>query len=228
MSAPVSVRTIFERFPASVRGAVGIRGADTDPHQVTLSSAAVVELRAPARAVREVAVQPVTVDLAPRREVLVPFEVPVAGLDPGWYGVTAEVLVDGAWTVRGPDQLTRRFLVPWPRGAVRRGTIDAGVTIEAPGQPVRVDRVECRPDRAVVRWHEGPGDEEAEIPGSDLAVVADGRALPVLETTGDPAAGTRSTVVYPVLAVHRELVFELRRRARPGERGPWSATLPLS
>jgi hypothetical protein len=228
---PVAVRTVFERFPASVRGAVAVRGADSDPHQVRLSGAAVVELRAPSRGVRDVTVQQATVDIAPRREVLIPFEIPLAGLDPGWYGVMAEVLVDGALTVKGPDEHDRRFLVPWPRGAVRRGIVEAGLRIEVPGSKgADVDRVECKGDRAVVRWRHEPGEAGAPAEFPELAVLADGRRLPVLESTADPFAGGRTTVVYPVLAGHRTLTFQLDRRNRPGqgfERGPWSAELQL-
>jgi hypothetical protein len=228
---PVAVRTVFERFPASVRGAVAVRGADSDPHQVKLSGAAVVELAAPTRAVRDVSVQQATVDIAPHREVLIPFEIPLAGLDPGWYGVMAEVVVDGAQTVKGPEEHAKRFLIPWPRGAVRRGAVEAGLRIEVPGSKgADVDRVECKGDRAVVRWRHEPGDAGSSPEFPELTVLADGRRLPVLDSASDPFAGGRTTVVYPVLANHRTLTFQLQRRDRPGqgpERGPWSAQLRL-
>jgi hypothetical protein len=230
--SPVDVRAVFERFPASVRGAVAVRGADADPHQVMLSGAAVVELGAPSRSVRDVTVQRATVDIAPRKEVLIPFEIPLAGLEPGWYGVAAEVLVDGNQTVRGPEEHVRRFLVPWPRGTVRRGSVEAGVRIEIPGtKDAEVDRVDCRGDRAVVRWRHTPGDEAARSPGfEELTVLADGRRLPVLESSHDASSGSRATVTYPVLAGHRTLTFRLDRRSRQGgaaERGPWTAELKL-
>lgn len=228
---PVTVRTVFERFPASVRGAVAIRGADADPHQVRLSGAAVVELASPARGVRDVTVQQATVDIAPHQEVLIPFEIPLAGLEPGWYGVMAEVVVDGGHTIKGPDEHARKFFIPWPRGAVRRGTVEAGVRIEVPGSKgADVDRVECKGDRAVVRWRHEPGDAGSAPEFPEVTVLADGRPLPVLESASDPFAGGRTTVVYPVLARHRTLTFQLDRRNRPGEgpeRGPWSADLQL-
>jgi hypothetical protein len=227
----VAVRTVFERFPASVRGAVAVRGIDSDPHQVKLSGAAVVELGSPSRGVRDVSVQQATVDIAPHREVLVPFEIPLAGLDPGWYGVMAEVVVDGAQTVKGPEEHARRFLIPWPRGAVRRGTVEAGLRIEVPGSKgADVDRVECKGDRAVVRWRHEPVEAGSAPEFPTLTVLADGTRLPVLESSSDPFAGGRTTVVYPVLARHRTLTFQLDRRNRPGkstERGPWSAELRL-
>ena len=231
MTAPVAVRTVFERFPASVRGAVAVRGADADPHQVKLAAAAVVELGAPMRGVRDVSVQQATVDIAPHREVLFPFEIPLAGLDPGWYGVMAEVVVDGAQTVRGPEEHGKKFLIPWPRGAVRRGTVEAGLRIEVPGSKgADVDRVECKGDRAVVRWRHEPGEPGSAPEFPELFVLADGRRLPMLESSADPFAGGRTTVVYPVLAQDRTLTFQLDRRNRPGqgpERGPWSAELQL-
>jgi hypothetical protein len=228
---PVAVRTVFERFPASVRGAVAVRGADRDPHQVALSGAAVVELGAPARSVRDVTVQQAVVDIAPRREVLIPFEIPVAGLDPGWYGVMAEVVVDGKEAVKGPEKHARRFLVPWPRGAVRRGLVTPDLRIEVPGSKgAEVNRVECKGDRTVVRWRHEPVESGEALEFEELTVLADGRRLPALESGLEPSAGSRTTVVYPVLARQRLLTFQLDRRNRAGqspERGPWSAELTL-
>ncbi|HEV8681612.1 MAG TPA: hypothetical protein VGS09_02385 [Actinomycetota bacterium] len=228
---PVAVRTVFERFPASVRGAVAVRGADPDPHQVALSGAAVVELGAPTRPVRDVSVQQAVVDIAPRREVLIPFEIPLAGLEPGWYGVMAEVVVDGVETVKGPWEHARRFLVPWPRGEVRRGTVTADLRIEVPGSKgAEVNRVECKGDRTVVRWRHEPVEVGEPPEFEELTVLADGRRLPVLESGLEPSAGGRTTVVYPVLARQRTLTFQLGRRNRAGqapERGPWSAELSL-
>jgi hypothetical protein len=228
--SPIVVRAVFERFPASVRGAVAIRGADPDPHQVMLSGAAVVELGAPNRSIRDVTVQRVTVDIAPRREVLVPFEIPLAGLEPGWYGVAAEVLVDGNQTVRGPEEHARRFLVPWPRGTVRRGTVEPGLRIEVPGtKGAEVDRVDLRGDRAVIRWREFLEDETgSEL--DELSVLADGSRLPILDRSQDASSGARVTVTYPVLAEHRTLTFQVDRKTRQGgagERGPWTALLDL-
>lgn len=229
--SPVAVRAVFERFPASVRGAVAVRGADPDPHQVMVSGAAVVELGAPSRPVRDVSIQRATVDIAPRKEVLIPFEIPLAGLDPGWYGVAAEVLVDGTQMVRGPEAHDRRFLVPWPRGAVRRGTVEAGLRIEVPGTTgAEVDRVDCRGDRAVVRWRHEAAEQSASPELDELTVLADGARLPVLERSQDTSSGTRATVTYPVLSGHRTLTFKLDRKSRQAgatERGPFTAELKL-
>jgi hypothetical protein len=229
--APVSVGTVFERFPASVRGAIVVRGADPDPHQVRLAGAEVVEGHGSARTVCPVSVDPVTIDVAPRAEVVIPFDVSLAGIPPGWYGVTAEVVVDGQQTVRGPAD-GKRFTVPWPSGEVRRGEVQANVRIAVPGSDgAVVERIECKADRAVVRWRHRPGKALQEPEFGELRVVAGTKRLPVVDSAYDPATGARSTVVYPILKSHRELRFELDRRfprGKPPQRGKWSASLALA
>ncbi|HEX2030622.1 MAG TPA: hypothetical protein VHL78_04370 [Actinomycetota bacterium] len=229
-ASPVSVGVVFERFPASVRGAVVVRGTDPDPHQVRLVAADVVEAHVPARAVARIAVDPVTVDVAPRAEVLIPFDVPLAGLPPGWYSVVAEVVVDGQSRVRGP-QGGKRFVVPWPAHDVRQGRIDVGVRIPVPGtsEPL-VERLECHADRAVIRWRHDPGPADAPPALGELRVSAGSRRLPVLEASYEAATGARTTVIHPVLKRHRKLSFELDRRTGAGaaaERGRWSASFDL-
>lgn len=227
---PVSVEVVFERFPASVRGAVVVRGADRDPHQVSLEDAEVVE--APAgKPVRSLELGAVTVDVAPRREVLIPFEVPFAELDPGWYAVTAEVIVDGQRRVRGPEGTSPRFVVGWPGGEVRRGSVVLDLPIAVPeSEGAVVERVECRADSAVVRWRHAPsgGTEHREF--DELKVKAGRRLLPILEDSFEPRTGRRTTTTYPVLSRHRTLTFELGRRHPPEgrpRRGRWSATVEL-
>ncbi len=227
VAEPVAVDVVFERFPASVRGAVIVRGADADPHQIALRAADVVELTAPSRPVRPVAIDPVTVDIAPRSEVLIPFDIAFGGLEPGWYAVVAEVQVDGQQRVRGPDPREgRRFLVTWPGGTMRRGTVEVGRPIPESGG-AEVDRLECKTDRLVVRWRHAPGEEPAF---GDLRVLADGRALPTLESSYRPDAGERTTVVYPVPKAQERLTLELDRRRGPDgatERGTWSLEVKL-
>lgn len=227
----VTVETVFEQFPASVRGAVVVRGRDRDPHHVVLEEADVVEVPQPNRSVLALELGRVVVDVAPRREVMIPFEVPFAELRPGWYQVTAEVMVDGQQRVRGPTGEPRRFVVAWPGGTVRRGTIDTGLTIKAPGsRGAKIDRVVCRPDAAVVHWRHAPSETEDFREFGDLKVVAGRDRLPRIEEAYDPATGARTTTTYPVLREHTKLVFELDRRYREGkpvQRGRWSASLSL-
>jgi hypothetical protein len=226
----VTVDVVFERFPASIRGAVVVRGADPEPHQIRLVELAVTEAHAPAKAVHEIQSGAVTVDLVPRGEVLIPFDVPFSDLRPGWYTVTAAVVVDGQQRVGGPNEL-KRFVVPWPAGEVRRGTIPADLAIRVPGsEGAVIDRVECKSDRTIVRWRHSPGGQAGEPEFEDLRILAGSRKLPSLETTHDPGTGARTTVIHPLLKRHRRLTFELDRRSRPGrppQRGKWSATLDL-
>ena len=108
---PVSVGVVFERFPASVRGAVVVRGLDSEPHQIHLDSAEVVEADRIDHHVSWVAAENATLDVAPHGEVLIPFDIPFAGLPPGSYCVMAEVLVDGSARIRGPEGGGKRFSV---------------------------------------------------------------------------------------------------------------------
>jgi hypothetical protein len=226
-AVPVTVGVVFERFPASIRGAVVVRGADPDPHQVGLVQAWVAEAHAWSRTTHPVAVDPVVVDLAPRAEVMIPFDVPLGAMRPGWYVVAAEVDVDGQERVRGPED-GKRFLVPWPGEQVRKGPVTADVAIRVPGSSgAVVERLVCKGDRAVVRWRHAPG-EEPEF--GELRVAAGSRKLPVLESSHDPATGARTSVVHPVFKDDRRITFELDRRlvsGKPPQRGKWSASLDL-
>jgi hypothetical protein len=108
---PVSVDVVFERFPASVRGAVVVRALDSEPHQIALDSAEVVEAEKVNRHVSPVSAEQATIDIAPHGEVLIPFDIPFAGLPPGSYCVLAEVVVDGSVRIRGPEGGGKRFSV---------------------------------------------------------------------------------------------------------------------
>lgn len=225
--------TVFERFPASVRGAVVVRGRDPDPHQVRLMDARVVQAPAPARPVRSLELGGVVVDVPPRREVMIPFEVAFAGLDPGWYEVLADVEVDGQERLTGPEEPRQRFVVAWPEGSVRRGRVEAGARIRVPGSPsgAVVERVDLREDAAVVHWRHAPGRDPDSREFGDLRVLADGDRLPVLRDEYEWSTGARATTVYPVLRRHASLVFELDRRYRRGkpvQRGKWSVSVDLA
>lgn len=108
---PVSVNVVFERFPASVRGAVVVRALDSDPHQIQLDSAEVVLAERLTHHVAPVGADKATIDVAPHGEVLIPFDIPFAGLEPGAYCVLAEVVVDGGVRIRGPEDGGKRFSV---------------------------------------------------------------------------------------------------------------------
>ena len=227
---PVAVDVVFERFPASVRGAVVVRGTDPEPHQIRLDTLSVTEAHAPSRVAHEVPSGAVTVDVVPRGEILIPFDVPFTELAPGWYGVTAAVVVDGQQRIEGPGEI-RRFVVPWPAEEIRKGSIPADLPIRVPGsQGAVVERVDCKADRAIVRWRHAPGESAGEPEFPDLRVFAGSRRLPNVDSGGDPGTGERITVTHPVLKRHRQLTFEIDRRfrhGRPAQRGKWSASLDL-
>lgn len=111
VEGPISVDVVFERFPASVRGAVVVRALDSEPHQIYLEAAEVVEAEKLSRTVGPVSAEQATIDVAPHGEVLIPFDIPFASLPPGSYCVMAEVLVDGSSRVRGPEGGGKRFSV---------------------------------------------------------------------------------------------------------------------
>ena len=79
--AAISVRARFERFPATVKGAFILRGEDPNPHQVAFRSARIVTVGG--RGERPFAMPDNILDVAPRQDVFVPFELPVSDLEPG-------------------------------------------------------------------------------------------------------------------------------------------------
>lgn len=224
---PVAVDVVYERFPASIRGALVVRGTDPNPHQVALAQADLREAAAPSRWTQTLGLGPVTVDIVPRGEMLIPFEVPFAGLDPGWYEVSAEVLVDGQVLVRGPEKGPRPFVVRWPSGTVRRGGIDLGLEIKVPGSPgATFERVDCRTESAVVHWRHAPGEDAGAREFEQLRVSAGRRRLPVVADAFDHQSGERTTTVYPVLKSDARLTFAVDRRSG-ADRGSWSAQADL-
>ena len=112
MDRRVSIRAHFERFPATLKGAFVLRGEDPDPHQVRIESARVAEMGG--RAGQAMAVEPVTLDVAPHLDSFVPFEVPLLDLGPGWYRLESTSSSTGtpAWCT--PAR------VSWSRGLADR------------------------------------------------------------------------------------------------------------
>ena len=139
---PIRVQTRFERFPASIKGAFVMAGADGNPHVVRIESADVV--RSPGGVVKPVPLEDRQLDVAPARDLFVPFEVAVVEMEPGWYRLTTSVRVDGG-RVWGFE--SRPFTIPWPRNDVRRGTVVVGRSVLADrARGRRLDRgVEARP-----------------------------------------------------------------------------------
>ncbi len=198
----VSIRAHFERFPATVKGAFVLRGADRDPHQVVIREARVSAASgAPAGALD---LRGVTFDVAPGRDFFVPFEFPVVELVPGWYGLEADVEIDGSPEAVRPG---RRFTVAWPRGSARRGTIPIGTTTALEGGPkVSLEQLDCATDSVRLQFSA----EEAV----NMLLVADGDRLPTLDEAFDPQTGKGRLTAYPLLKVHGTLRIEVRRPGR--------------
>jgi hypothetical protein len=203
----VSIRASFERFPATVKGAFVLRGADRDPHQVRIDAARVREVSG--RGGLPIGLDPVTLDVAPNLDLFVPFEFAITELTAGWYGLECDVAIDGdAEHVRPP----KRFAVPWPRATVRRGNVrvDRSARV-ANGQKVHVEHVECGGDSIRVAYSTDPAE------ALTFRLSADGSALPILETEFDPTTGHGKVTAYPVMRTHERLTIDVRGLADPIE-----------
>jgi hypothetical protein len=198
----ISFRAAYERFPATVKGAFVLRGGDRDPHLVLIESARVVELSGGEG--HRIELPRVTQDVAPNLDLFVPFELATTELGPGWYQLTCDVVVDG---VPGEERPGDPFPVAWPRGSVRRGSIDVGKAVVARGGKVRIDYVDCGGDSIKIAY----AAEEAAV----INATVDGDTLAVLDRSFDEAAGTGRVVTYPVMKTHRRLQIEVRGAPAP-------------
>ena len=180
-----------------------MRGADGDPHQVRLEEARAVELAGHGSV--PMGVQPATLEVAPNRDLFVPFEFPVAELPSGWYAIECEVAIDASPETVRPGT---RFAVPWPRGATRRDQVRIGRSVEVGGDKVLLDRLECRTDTIVLHYD---GTE------ATFTLSADGARVPVLEASFDAETGSGSVTAYPLLKSHRSLTIGLRGTDDPIE-----------
>jgi hypothetical protein len=215
VSEPISVRARFERFPATIKGALILRGEDRDPHQVSFREVRVAAVVG--SATRPVEVAATTLDVVPHRDVFVPFEVLVADLEPGWYGFECDLEVDGdrSWYPGG-----RRFAIPWPRGTVRRGPIPVDETVEVGDRmTVHVEQLDCTGDSVRIMLR-------VEPPGSvTVRLLADGDRLEVLETEFDETGGRLKVTAFPLMRVHEVLRLEFKGRSK-GAEGSLEVRLP--
>lgn len=173
-----------------------MRGADGDPHQIRLDDARAVELAGHGSV--SMGVQPATLEVAPNRDLFVPFEFPVAELASGWYGVECQVAIDGSPETVRPDA---RFVVPWSRGATRRDQVVVGKSVPVGGEKVWLDQVECHVDSLELRFE---GMEAA------ITLTADGARVPVLEVTFDAETGSGSVTAYPLLKTQSVLTIAIK------------------
>jgi hypothetical protein len=212
MTSPedISLRARFERFPATVKGAFVVRGEDSVPHQVRIEGARVV--RVPGGTVRPVPITPVTLDVAPHKDVFVPFELAIAELEPAWYEFEVDADVDGSpRSVPGG----RRFAIPWPRSAVRSGTLRADKPAAlGGGVTARVERIQAGSDGLAVRY-------VVEPPRAvSVRLFADEDRLEVVEEEFDNDSGRGQVRAYPVLRSHHELRLKFKASAGKGREEP--------
>ncbi len=203
----VSVRARFERFPATIKGAFIFRCSDPDPHQIVLREARIVAVDG--RSSQPMPLALATLDVAPRRDVFVPFEFGVSDLEPGWYDLVAHVDVDGT---PGRFPGGKRFAVAWPRSTVRRGTIRVDEELRLGSHTsVKIDQVECGGDSIKIQMTVAP-------PATLTAkLVADGDGLEVLSSEMDEVSGRMRVTAYPLLRTHGSLSIELKGRGRGAE-----------
>lgn len=187
MTAELSVRARFERFPATLKGAFILRGEDPDPHQLVLGPARIV--RVTGGEGRPIAIAESTLDIAPKQDVFVPFETNVGELEPGWYDLECEVEVDG---VRRTYPGGKRFSVAWPRASTRRGSVKVGKDVKAGVVLVRLQQLDCAADHATVAFTTTPPT------AVELALSADGADLPVFDVAWDTETGAGTGTAYPI------------------------------
>jgi hypothetical protein len=180
-----------------------MRGADGDPHQVRLDDAHAVELAG--RGSVPMGIAAVTLEVAPTRDLFVPFEFPVVELPSGWYAIECRVAIDGSPETVRPGS---RFAIPWPRGATRRDRVRVGRAVAVAGEKVRLDELECRTDTVELRY------EGAE---ASFTLSADGARVPVLDATFDEETGAGAVTAYPLLKTQHVLSIAPKGAGDPVE-----------
>lgn len=199
----ISLRARFERFPATVKGAFVVRGEDANPHQVSVLESRVVSVAGSVSV--PLPVKPAILDCPPHQDMFLPFEFPITELEPGWYGLECDLLVDAApRTVDGG----RRFVVQWPRATVRRGTVKIGVDMALGDLRVALEQVDCATDHALLHFQVVPPAPVA------LRMTADGSPLVQLDLELDEETGRGALRTYPILRSHMSLHIAARGRGK--------------
>jgi hypothetical protein len=215
---PIEVRTRFERFPLAMKGALVLRAGDGNPHAVRILEGALA--RIPSGPHHRFPLEDRLIDVAPNRDLFVPFEASVAEVRSGWYVISSSIEVDGG---RPLAFASRPFTIPWPQTDVRRGTVRLDRSLDLEGQRLRIQRVEMGSDSATVTWRGGR--DRGRLP--TISLVADGRALDVLPPDAGATSGQLPTEheewlrTYPVPRSARSLEVVVRIA-----RGP-SASVPV-
>lgn len=199
----ISIRARFERFPATVKGAFVVRGEDANPHLVSFREARVVPVMGDTSI--PVPMKPAVIDVPPHQDVFLPFEFSVTDLAPGWYGLECDVDVDAvSRTMPGG----RTFAVQWPRATVRRGSVAVDKAVPLGGVTLRLERLDCASDHAVLRFAVDPAHPVT------LKLLADGERLGDLASEFDPTSGEGSVKTYPLMRAHGTLRIEATGRGK--------------
>ncbi len=205
----VLVQTRYDRFPATVKGAFVLRGGDANPHLVRVVRASIDSVSG--GTAKDIAMGNVDVDVAPGRDLFVPFETGITELEPGWYVIATELLIDGGTSERSAS---RPFSVAWPRAQVRTGTVQLGESVRVGEATLVVDRVELKSDRVILVWRPedaAGGDDESISDEVRVEVSAGGRELRAVPSAPGSEAkpGEQRSVHYPAPngAASLDLVF---------------------
>jgi hypothetical protein len=209
---PVLVRTVFERFPVTVKGAFVLRGGDRDPHVARIAGASVA--RTPTGPAKPIVVETSAMDIAPRRDLFLPFEATISDLDPGWYVVRCDLQVDGG--VPTPID-SRSFSMPWPRATMASGSVSPAGRLTWGARALVIERLDLRADRVEAIWHT----ENWSAGDPVLAIAVDGtdlEALPASAAGADPGPERRRSAWYPARRGSRSLTISVGVRPGPNDR----------
>jgi hypothetical protein len=200
-----------------VKGAFVLRGADPNPHQVVVKKARVRSVGDDEQ--RDLPLASATLDVAPRRDVFVPFELSVTELPPGWYGLECDLDVDGMPSTMAGE---RRFFVPWPRASVRKGEvrIDANVAL-TDGAKVAIERAECALDSVKIAYAVGPPVDVR------IRLSADGEPLHELEREFDAETGKGRITATPILRSQTMLRVDVGPETERGRSKETTVDVPL-
>ncbi|HEY6567656.1 MAG TPA: hypothetical protein VI341_09065 [Actinomycetota bacterium] len=204
----ISIRAHYERFPATIKGSFVLRGVGRDPHQVRIEHARVTELAGAGS--HGIGVEPVTLEVAPRLDLFVPFEFSVTELDAGWYRLECDVLTDG---VPGTVQPGERFPVAWPRATVRRGSVTVGTTVETSDGPLTIEQVDLGGDSIKIVF--------VATTEPTVKLSADDSSLTVLDVEFDEGSGRGRVIAYPLMKTAAVLTLTAK-----GATDPVDVTLP--
>jgi hypothetical protein len=161
-----------------------------------------------------IAMKEAIVHAPPHQDVFLPFEFSITDLGPGWYGLEADMDIDG-----GPRTFPggRTFAVAWPRASSRRGTVTIDQKVETTaGGSVHLAGLECAGDHTWIRYETDTGEPVA------IGLIADGDRLTELESEFDTELGAGRVKTYPLMRTHRQLRIQIGPEAALDETAGWT------